>query len=69
MPDLSGEKTLEGLTVKDSTFAGAEAAILLDQTIKGAFIANNSFSGVQHAVVVANDRETEVQIVAMTLPT
>jgi predicted ribosomally synthesized peptide with SipW-like signal peptide len=63
MPDLSGEKTLEGLTVKDSTFAGAEAAILLDQTIKGAFIAYNSFSGVQHAVVVANDRETEVQIV------
>ncbi|MEJ8547619.1 TasA family protein [Brevibacillus borstelensis] len=63
MSDLGKEKTLEGLTVKDSTFAGAKEAIVLDQTIKGVLIASNTFTGVQHAVVVANKRETEVQIV------
>ncbi|MED4754304.1 SipW-dependent-type signal peptide-containing protein [Brevibacillus choshinensis] len=58
-----GGKFLEGLTVKDSVFEGADQAIVLNQTIKAALIANNTFSGGKHAVVIANDKETQVQIV------
>ncbi|USG66290.1 CalY family protein [Brevibacillus ruminantium] len=62
-PDLSGEKTLEGLTVKDSVFSGAQEAIVVDQTMKAVFIANNTFQAVNHAVVVASQKESEVQMV------
>ncbi|QQE74834.1 hypothetical protein KDJ56_02280 [Brevibacillus composti] len=57
------EESLEGLTVKESRFAGAQEAILLDQTAKAVLILNNTFEGVGHAVVVDNGRESEVQIV------
>lgn len=63
VPDLTGEKTLGGLTIKDSTFTGADQAIVLDQTIKAVFIASNTFRDVNYGVVVAHDKETEVQIV------
>lgn len=54
---------LEGLTVKDSTFEGPNQAIVLDATIKAVLVANNTFSGGDHAVVIANDKETQVQVV------
>ncbi|MFD2369571.1 TasA family protein [Brevibacillus sp. GCM10020057] len=56
-------KYLEGLTVKDSVFEGADQAIVLDQTIKAVLIAGNTFKGGNHAVVIANDKESQVQIV------
>ncbi|MGG1660495.1 right-handed parallel beta-helix repeat-containing protein [Brevibacillus sp. NRS-1366] len=54
---------LEGLTVKESTFEGGNQGIVLDQTIKAVMVDNNKFSGVEHAVVIANNKETQVQIV------
>lgn len=59
----TGGKYLEGLTVKDSSFENVAQAIVLDGNIKAALIAGNTFSGGDHAVVIANDRETQVQIV------
>ncbi|CAM3339989.1 MULTISPECIES: hypothetical protein [Brevibacillus] len=61
---VDGEsETIEGLTIKGSTFEGAQTAILLEQTIKAVLIADNTFGGGEHAVVIANDKETQVQIV------
>jgi len=59
-----GGEFLEGLTVKDSVFEGADRAIVLDQTIKAVLIDGNTFHGGSHAVVIANDKESQVQIVA-----
>ena len=54
---------LEGLTVKDSIFEGPQQAIVLDEAIRAVLIANNTFEGGDHAIVVANDKASQVQIV------
>lgn len=58
-----GGKFLEGLTVKDSIFEGGGEGIVLNQTIKAVLIAGSTFNGGKHAVVIANDKESQVQIV------
>ncbi|MED1785426.1 TasA family protein [Brevibacillus fortis] len=54
---------LEGLTVKDSVFEGPAQAIVLDQAIRAVLLANNTFNGGDHAVVIENTEATQVQIV------
>jgi predicted ribosomally synthesized peptide with SipW-like signal peptide len=57
------EGTLEGLTVKNSRFVGAEHAIVLNQAMTAVLVDGNTFENVTHALVVANDKSTQVQIV------
>ncbi|MFY0544552.1 right-handed parallel beta-helix repeat-containing protein [Brevibacillus sp. H7] len=57
------EGTLENLTVKNSRFVGADHAIVLNQAITAVLVDGNTFEGVEHALVVANDKATQVQIV------
>ncbi|WP_312114536.1 TasA family protein [Brevibacillus reuszeri] len=61
--DTNSGSYLEGLTVKESTFDGGNQAIVLADTIKAVMVDNNIFSGVEHAVVIANDNQSQIQII------
>lgn len=59
----SKEGSLEGLTVKNSTFAGGKNGIVLNQEIKGVMVSGNTFAGVNHAIAVDNEKHSQLQVV------
>lgn len=56
-------ESLEGLTVRNSKFKGATDAIVLDQPIIGVVIGDNVFEQVSRAVVAADDKKSQIQVV------
>ncbi len=61
--EAKDDQQLQGLTVRNSTFKGAERAIELNHAMTAVLVDGNTFENVVHAIVVANDKPTQVQIV------